>query len=154
MVQFTDIHFGEDEPDDLDNMRLISDIIEQEKPDLAIITGDIVSGYAWDQKTRPWTAVQYANLTKTLTKHSLYWATTAGNHDSEGDLTREEVSEFDRAHEFSLTQKNAANISHSFNYWLPIYDSNGESVQFRLWFLDTGHEDCLNEKGWDCVRPD
>ena len=28
MVQFTDIHFGEDEPDDLDNMRLISDIIE------------------------------------------------------------------------------------------------------------------------------
>ena len=97
MVQFTDIHFGEDEPDDLDNMRLISDIIEQEKPDLAIITGDVVSGYAWDKKTRPWTAVQYANLTKTLTKHSLNWATTAGNHDSEGDLTREEVSEFDRA---------------------------------------------------------
>ena len=57
MVQFTDIHFGEDEPDDLDNMRLISDIIEQEKPDLAIITGDVVSGYAWDQKTRPWTAI-------------------------------------------------------------------------------------------------
>jgi predicted MPP superfamily phosphohydrolase len=48
MVQFTDIHFGEDEPDDLDNMRLISDILEQEKPDLAVITGDVVSGYAWD----------------------------------------------------------------------------------------------------------
>ncbi len=57
MVQFTDIHFGEDEPDDLDNMRLISDILDQEQPDLAIITGDVVSGYAWDQKTRPWTAV-------------------------------------------------------------------------------------------------
>ena len=51
MVQFTDIHFGEDEPDDLDNMRLIGDILEQEKPDIAIITGDVVSGYAWDQKT-------------------------------------------------------------------------------------------------------
>ena len=28
MVQFTDIHFGEDEPDDLDNMRLIGDILD------------------------------------------------------------------------------------------------------------------------------
>jgi len=57
MVQFTDIHFGEDEPDDLDNMRLIGDILEQEKPDIAIITGDVISGYAWDKVTKPWAAV-------------------------------------------------------------------------------------------------
>jgi predicted MPP superfamily phosphohydrolase len=154
MVQFTDIHFGEDEPDDLDNMRLIGDILDQEKPDIAIITGDVVSGYAWDQKTKPWAATQYQNLTDTLTKYNTYWATTAGNHDSEADLTREEVSEFDRSFNLSLTQPNAANISHAFNYFLPVYDKNGSEIQFRLWFLDTGHEDCLNEKGWDCVRPD
>ena len=28
MVQFTDIHFGEDDPDDLENQRLMSDILE------------------------------------------------------------------------------------------------------------------------------
>ena len=116
MVQFTDIHFGEDEPDDLANIRLIGDILAQEKPDIAIITGDVVSGYAWDQKTRPWAATQYQNLTDTLTKYNTYWATTAGNHDSEADLTREQVSEFDRSFNMSLTQPNAANISHAFNY--------------------------------------
>jgi predicted MPP superfamily phosphohydrolase len=65
MVQFTDIHFGEDTPDDLDNQRLIADILGQEKPDLAVITGDVISGYAWDNTTG-WAAQQYANLTKVL----------------------------------------------------------------------------------------
>lgn len=68
-------------------MRLIGDILEQEKPDLAIITGDVISGYAWDKVTRPWAAIQWANLTKTLMAHGTWWATTAGNHDSEADLT-------------------------------------------------------------------
>jgi len=52
----------------------------------------------------------------------------------------------------SLTRPNMGDISHAFNYWLPVYD--GDSETFRLWFLDTGHEDCLGEKGWDCIRPD
>ena len=89
-----------------------------------------------------------------LIKHQTYWATTAGNHDSEGDLTREEVSELDRSYNYSLTQPNAGNISHAFNYFLPVYDQNGTEVQFRLWFLDTGHEECLNVKRWGCVMPD
>lgn len=85
-------------------------------------------------------------------EHGTYWATTAGNHDSEADLTREEISELDRSFNLSLTLPNQANISHAFNYWLPVYDDNG--VSFRLWFLDTGHEDCLGVKGWDCILPD
>lgn len=97
MVQFTDIHFGEDEPDDIDNKRLIADILDQEMPDLAIITGDVISGYMWDKKTQGWAAEQYKNLTNLLTEKGVYWATTAGNHDSEGDLTREEISELDRS---------------------------------------------------------
>jgi hypothetical protein len=60
-------------------------------------------------------------MTKVLMEHGTYWATTAGNHDSEADLTREEISELDRSFPLSLTQPNAANISHAFNYMLPIY---------------------------------
>lgn len=50
MVQFTDIHYGEGEEQDRNNSRLIREILEQEQPDLAVVTGDVVSGYAW----RPW----------------------------------------------------------------------------------------------------
>jgi predicted MPP superfamily phosphohydrolase len=89
MVQFTDIHFGESHAKDLENQRLIKDVLDQEQPDLAIVTGDVVSGYAWDYWTRPWMALQYANFTKVLMDAGVYWATTAGNHDSQGDLTRQ-----------------------------------------------------------------
>lgn len=103
MVQFTDIHFGEGEESDRANEKLIADVLEAEKPDLAIITGDVVSGYAWDGVTKPWAALQYENMTKVLIEHKMYWATTAGNHDEEADLTREQVSELDRSFDYSLT---------------------------------------------------
>ena len=50
---------------------------------------------------------------------------TLGNHDSEGDLNRDQISEVDRSYNLSLTQPNAANISHTTNYVLPVYDSEG-----------------------------
>ena len=56
MVQLTDLHFGENDEADANNQRLIRDILDQEKPDLVVVTGDVVSGYAWDGKTKPWVA--------------------------------------------------------------------------------------------------
>ena len=133
---------------------MMLEILEQEQPDIAIVTGDVVSGYAWDYWTRPWAEHHYTNFTKVLTKHGTYWATTAGNHDTQADLTREQVSALDRSFNFSLTLPNQGNMTHSFNYWLPVYDQNGTDIQFRLWFLDTGDEWCFYTYGYDCVRPD
>jgi len=31
-------------------------VLEKEKPDFAVVTGDVVSGYAWDGKTQGWYA--------------------------------------------------------------------------------------------------
>ena len=45
MVQFTDLHFGEDEQDDNDNLRLMGDILDQENPDFVVVTGDVISAY-------------------------------------------------------------------------------------------------------------
>lgn len=79
-----------------------------------------------------------------MTERQIYWATTAGNHDTEADLTRDEISAVDRSFEFSLTLPNQANISHAFNYMLPVYNQSGDDINFRLWFLDTGHDNCLD----------
>jgi predicted phosphodiesterase len=98
------------------------EILQDEKPDFIAITGDMVSGYAWDEVTKGWYAEVYKNFTKPLIEYGQYWGTTAGNHDTEADLNREEVSELDRTYALSLTKPNAANISHAFNYMLPVYD--------------------------------
>ena len=47
---------------------MIAEIIDAEKPQLVMITGDIISGNKWDKKTRPWAAVQYGKLTSVLTE--------------------------------------------------------------------------------------
>ncbi len=51
-------------------------------------------------------------MAQVLIEKGHYWATTAGNHDEEGDLSRAEISEVDRSYNMSLTKPNMANISH------------------------------------------
>ena len=129
-------------------------VLELEKPDIVVTTGDVISGYAWNGKTKDWFAKKYESFTKVMYEFNMPWALTAGNHDTQADLSREEISELDRTYNLSLTRPNAANISHAFNYVLPVYDANGTEVGFRLWFLDSGEEGCMGVGGYDCVRPD
>ena len=56
MVQFTDIHFGEGAEQDLGSQNVMRKVLELEQPDFAVVTGDVVSGYAWDGKTPGWYA--------------------------------------------------------------------------------------------------
>lgn len=88
MVQLTDLHFGEGDEKDSNNQELIRAILDAEKPDLVINTGDVVSGYMWDGQTRPWTQIYWDRMMSVLTEMGYNWASTAGNHDSQGDLTR------------------------------------------------------------------
>lgn len=82
MVQFTDIHFGEGDDKDKAAHDLMSLILDLEDPDLVIVTGDAVSGYAWDGKESEWFEKTYANFTKALIEKGKHWAFTAGNHDT------------------------------------------------------------------------
>ena len=51
----------------------------------------------------------------------LNWATTLGNHDSQADLTRQEVAAVDASYDLSLTSP-STNLTHATNYMLPVYD--------------------------------
>ena len=73
---------------DQKTQKMVSDILDWEKPDLVVVTGDVVSGFAWNYWTRPWLALHYTNFTKVLTEKGYHWATTAGNHDTQADLNR------------------------------------------------------------------
>ena len=93
IVQFTDLHFGHStEEKDTRTQKLIRDIIEWEKPELAVVTGDVISGNKWDKRTIGWAEKQYRKMTEVMTQCKQYWAFTAGNHDCEADLDREQLS--------------------------------------------------------------
>lgn len=48
ILHLTDLHFGESDKRDSDNQINIKSILESTKPDVVIVTGDLVSGYSWD----------------------------------------------------------------------------------------------------------
>ncbi len=54
IVQFTDIHWQKDGPDDKNTAKLMADILDAEKPDLVVLTGDTTSKvpkYPWATTT-------------------------------------------------------------------------------------------------------
>ena len=130
------------------------DIIRVENPDLVVVTGDIVSDYAWDGKTKPWMPNMYDRFARVLEEEGVWWATAMGNHDFGTDLSMHEVLHLDMSYSRSLTFQNSQNLSRDFTYMLPVYDENGASTQLRLWFINTGRHSCLGKGGWDCPNSD
>jgi len=57
-------------------------VLQMEQPDFAVVTGDVVSGYAWNGKTLDWYAQQFKTFTQPLYEYNMHWAFTAGNHDT------------------------------------------------------------------------
>lgn len=68
----------------------MTELIEIEKPDLVVVTGDIVTGIKYVERgEKPgWYAEQFVKFTKPFYEANVFWATTAGNHDDEADLSR------------------------------------------------------------------
>lgn len=158
IVQFTDLHYGEGVGKDINSSIVQSTILAAEEPDIVILTGDMVSGYAWNG-SHGWFAKRWQQLTTPMIKANIPYALALGNHDDEADLTRDEIIKLDQQIPLSYTQRGPLNITGASNYVLPIYSStsqstNPEDLISNLWIFDSGDDNCLNIPGWDCVHPD
>lgn len=58
----------------------MGDILDQEKPDFVVFTGDVNSAYC---ATGPgWVSTYWTKAVQPMVDRSLNWAVTLGNHDS------------------------------------------------------------------------
>ena len=48
IIQITDLHYGQNEENDARNLAIQEKLLEYVKPDIAILTGDMVHGQEWD----------------------------------------------------------------------------------------------------------
>ena len=76
-----------------------------------------------------------------------------GNHDSQADLDRDEVTDVDIQLDISLTQKGPSNIEGSTNYVKAVYDHTKTKKLFYLWAFDSMSDDCEGVSGWGCIYP-
>ena len=86
IVQFTDTHINLLNKSNLDVYNTIEKIIEIEKPDFIILTGDMVT------QDNPQEA--YQRLSKLFSTAKVPWAMVFGNHDSENNFSRKELADF------------------------------------------------------------
>ena len=128
ILQVADLHFSVSEGtcrdtilspcEGSDNLTstLLAKVLDAEKPDLVVFTGDQLNGQgtAWDAKSI------LAKFAKVVTQRKIPWAAVFGNHDDEdGDLRKDQVR-YMQALPYSLVQAGPSDIDGEGNYVLKV----------------------------------
>lgn len=129
IVQFTDMHFRCNTPKSKLVLQMINEVLDTEKPDLVIFTGDIVSA---DTLLKGWEIV-----TKPLIDRAIPWAVTIGNHDDEHDKKRDEILPLIDKFPYNQTKVGPKSIYGYGNYTLSIQSANSSKEAFLLYCMDS-----------------
>ncbi|KAG7093566.1 hypothetical protein E1B28_007236 [Marasmius oreades] len=114
---------------------LLSRILDAEKPDLVVFTGDQLNGQdtSWDPKS------VLAKFARSVTDRKIPWAAVFGNHDSEIGANREEQMKLMQALPYSLAERGPKDISGVGNYVLKVKSADPSKTHIlTLYFLDSG----------------
>ena len=97
IVQFTDTHIDYKHGFKDPVFDLVTEIVDEEKPDLVMFTGDIV--------VRENPREVYSRFEKIFATRKLHWAVVLGNHDEEHGSSRIQVVEILEKFPYCLTTK-------------------------------------------------
>lgn len=134
MVQFTDLHIGANDGNEADKktFKLISEIVQIEMPDLIVITGDLI----WSEAEGA--AQTYRRVLDHIAQWNIPFAIVYGNHDSEANISREELYKIQENYTHSIAKRGPKNIHGIGNYSLTIQSYDKEDDEALLYFLDSG----------------
>ena len=130
IVQFTDLHFLYDSYRSDSALAIVRTVIRTEKPDLVVLTGDIV--VAPENTKKAWLQVSGV-----LAEARVPWAVTLGNHDAQFQLSKEHIIETIAGLPFCLTEKGPKKTTGSGNYILKIHSSKSPGTAALLYFFDS-----------------
>lgn len=130
IVQFTDMHYKHGDPKSDTTLMLIPRILDTEKPDMVIFTGDIVTGAVQEG----WDAI-----TKFVIDRKIPFAVTLGNHDHEQGVTREEIADIVTSYPFNINRLSEASPGRVMDNVIPVYSSLKPLKEAALIYcFDTG----------------
>ncbi|KJE94693.1 hypothetical protein CAOG_05296 [Capsaspora owczarzaki ATCC 30864] len=143
ICQFADLHFGEGEDvtwgpvQDTNSSRVMRNVLERERPDLVVFSGDQITGNnVADNATAYW-----AQVVRECQVMGIPWAIIFGNHDdlaSGVNGSRAALMEFDTSFELSYSQFGPEGLPGTSNYYLPLLASDSDQVASWIFFLDSG----------------
>lgn len=145
LVQFTDTHFRNAEPADELTRAMIEAVLDAERPDAVMLTGDVIAGGGCLDPAASW---RYA--VEPIEARGIPWAAVFGNHDDEGSLTRSQLMDVQRSFANCVSEPGPADVSGVGNYALPIGASRGDATAAILYGFDSNAytETKLDGYGW------
>lgn len=150
IVQFTDLHVrGGKSELDARTFALAERIIETERPDLVIYSGDMLYG---KETVEPVAALR--RIVEVAERREVPFAVIFGNHDAEGGASREELLEGIASCRMSLAEAGPADIHGVGNYVIAVKASAQAGPAALLYLFDSGDVAPPSVGGYAWIRPD
>ena len=128
IVQFTDTHYIYQDKRSEITIERIKEVMEAEKPDFVILTGDVIYGKPAEES--------YRTILDLISLYKVPFGVVFGNHDDEQGLDKEQLMKIIESYPYSLTAREQG-ISGYTNYILPIKSSDGLRTSAVLYCLDS-----------------
>ncbi|KAF3491836.1 phosphatase DCR2 [Arthroderma uncinatum] len=135
---------------DTRTLEFVDRLLDEEKPDLVVLSGDQVNG-----DTAPDTETAIYKFADLFIKHKVPYAAIFGNHDDEGDLDRRSQMALMQHLPYSLSKPGPEDIDGVGNYIVEVLGKGSASASaLTLYLLDT-HKYSPEEKkypGYDWLK--
>ncbi len=129
IVQFTDVHYISGRVESAVSIELINEVLDAEKPDLVVFTGDVV----WGQPSRQ----ILDEVFEPVVDRKIPWAYIFGNHDDEFEMSRSEIMDYATLKPYCLAQAGDKSIGGVGNYIFEIKGTNDNKTQALLYLMDS-----------------
>jgi len=138
IAQFTDLHWAPGYPSCEQTTATIEHILHTEKPDMAMLTGDVV--------TTPPAKEGWSSIIEIFEKARMPFSVVMGNHDAEQQVSREQIYEWLGESPYFLGEKGPEDIYGCGNFVLQVEGSRSKAPAALLYCLDS------NDYPKDAVR--
>ncbi len=129
IAQFTDMHLNDDAGKAQIVTDMIREVLDSEKPDLVVFTGD---NTVFDAVEPAW-----QQLAQIMAERQIPWTAVLGNHDDEHKVSRKEIIEIIAAQPYSMLQNPATGITGEGNHVLPVYKAGSNRPEALLYCFDS-----------------
>ena len=130
IVQFTDMHYEHGNPKSDTTLLAYKRVLDAEKPDLIVFTGDIVTAKPVEEG---WNAIA-----KFAIDREIPFAVTFGNHDDEHGVTRSELGTLITQYPYNVNTLREDGFEYNLNNVLQIYGSeHNMKTKANIYLIDS-----------------
>jgi predicted phosphodiesterase len=145
ILQLTDTHYIADDPRSERALKNVCEMLDAEKPDLVIHTGDIIFGKPAEKSVR--------ELFAPISERKIPFAVALGNHDSDFDLSRKEIFDVIKSLPYNINST-VTGLHGVSNDIITLSKENDNKPQWVFYLFDSNNRAELPgfEKSWGYIH--